>query len=211
MQRDPGDHENPGGRPRWSGRTKRLFATGAAAAVLLGSGTVIGVALTGGASASTSPTSSAASASTTPAPKTTSPGSRTSRCAKIVQQALDSSHPKLASRIHALCTRPLLRLALVGGEHGEVTFRAKSGTTTLAFERGTVKTDSGGVMSVIAADGTDWTWDITSSTVVRQGGSKVTSSAIASGDHVLVAGTAAGQSYDARVIRIAGSSASGSS
>jgi hypothetical protein len=211
MQLDQGDQGDPGRRPPWSGRTKRLFAISAAGAVLLGSGAVIGVALTGGASASVTPGTSANSAPAasgtagTPASASSStpPGSRTSRCAKIVDQALDTSHPRLASRIHALCTRPLLRLALVGGEHGEVTFNGKSGPTTIAFERGIVESDSGGAITVTAADGTTWTWAITSGTVVRQAGTKVADSAIATGEHVFVGGTVAGGAYDARLIRIA--------
>ncbi len=206
-------HLDPGGqprRPRWSGRTRRIVTTTAASAVLLASGTAIGVALTGGASAAVSPGSSTPAAATTSStsPATTSPGSRGGRCAAIVSRALNSNHRQLAGRLHAFCTRPLLRLALVGGEHGQVTFGGKAGPRTLAFERGTVKSGSGSAITVTAADGTTWTWDITSSTVIRQAGSNVAASAITAGEHVFVGGTMANGANDALLIRIAKSSSS---
>ena len=204
---DPGNID-PGGqlrRPRWSGRTRRIITTGAASAVLLASGTAIGVALTGGASAAASPSSSATPAASTSA-GTTSPGSKASRCASIVSQALNSNHDRLARALRAFCRSPLVRLALVGGEHGTVTFGGKAGPRTIAFERGTVKSDTGSAITVAAADGTTWTWDITSSTVIRQAGSRVAASAITTGEHVFVAGTVANGTNDARLIRIAKSS-----
>jgi hypothetical protein len=199
---------DPAGQPRrsrWSGRTRRILTTGAASAVLLASGTAIGIALTGGASAAVSPgTTPAASTSTSAPPGTTSPGTPASRCAKIVNQALNTGHGKLAARLHAFCTRPLLRLALVGGEHGQVTFRGKTGPRTVAFERGTVESDNNdSTITVTAADGTTWTWYITSSTVVRQAGSKVGASALADGEQVFVGGTVANGGNDALLIRIA--------
>jgi len=199
---DPG---GPQRRPLWSGRTRRIVTTSALSAVLLASGTAIGIALTGGASAAVSPGSStpAASTASSASPGTTSPGSRASRCATIVNQALSSNHDRLAHALHAFCTSPLVRLALVGGEHGTVTFGGKAGPRTLAFERGTVKSDSGSTITVAAADGTTWTWDITSSTVIRQAGSKVAASAITTGERVFVGGVVVNGANDARLIRIA--------
>lgn len=204
------DPENlhPGGqqrRPRWSGRTRRIVTTSVASAVLLASGTAIGVALTGGASAAVSPSASGTPAASTSS-ATTSPGTRTSRCAAIVNQALNSNHDRLAHALHAFCTRPLVRLALVGGEHGQVTFGGKAGPRTVAFERGTVKSDTGSAITVTAADGTTWTWDITSTTVIRKDGSKVSASAISTGERVFVGGTVVNGANDARLIRIAKSS-----
>lgn len=204
------ENVHPGGqqrRLRWSDRTKRIVTTSAASAVLLASGAAIGVALTGGASAAVSPASSATPAAST-SPGTTSPGSKSSRCAAIVSQALNSNHDRLARALHAFCSRPLLRLALVGGEHGQVTFGGKTGPRTVAFERGTVKSDSGSAITVTAADGTTWTWDITSSTVIRQAGTKASASAISAGEHVFVGGTVANGANDALLIRIAKSSSS---
>ena len=212
---DPGNpgpgNPDPDGqqrRPRWSDRTRRIVTTGAISAVLLGSGTAIGVALTGGASAAVSPTSSLTTvASPSPSPGTTS-GTKASRCASIVNQALNSNHDRLARALHAFCTRPLVRLALVGGEHGQVTFGGKDGARTVAFERGTVKSDTGSAITVSAADGTTWTWDITSSTVIVQAGSKASASAISTGEQVFVGGTVTNGTNDALLIRIAKSSSS---
>jgi len=206
---DPGNG-NPGGpprRPRWSGRTRRIVTTSAASAVLLASGTAIGIALTGGASAAVSPSGSPTPAASSSS-GTTSQGTKTSRCATIVNQALNSNHDRLAGALHAFCSRPLVRLALVGGEHGQVTFGGKAGPRTVAFERGMVKSDTGSAITVTAADGTTWTWNITSSTVIRQAGNKVAASAISAGEHVFVGGTVTDGANDALLIRIAESSSS---
>lgn len=216
---DPVDPGNPGGQgrpPRWSGRTKRIVTTAAAGAILLGSGTAIGIALTGGASASTSssPVDTATSSpSTSPgtgsgtANGTGSPAWRASRCTRLTEELVLSSHPRLAARLHALCTHPLLRLALVGGEHGTVTFKGASGPRTAVFERGTVESDSGSVITVTAADGTTWSWDISGSTIVRQAGGK---GSVGTGDQVFVAGTVVNGGNDAQLIRVRSASASAS-
>jgi hypothetical protein len=203
MHADPGNQGGPAAPRRWSGRTRRIFTTAAASTVLLGAGAGIGVALTGGASASTAQTSPSTAPSASPGATSGSGsgGAAASRCAKLVQQLVAGDHTRLASRLHALCTTPLLRLALVGGEHGTVTFNTKNGPTTALFERGTVESDSGSVITVKAADNTTWSWDITSSTVVRQGGSKVSASDI-TGDQVFVAGTVVNGANDARLIRV---------
>lgn len=211
-QRNQGGQGRP---PRWSGRTKRIITAFAAAIALFGTGTAIGIALTGGASASTtSPpvdtaTNAAAatpSASTSTSTSTsagtsagTSTGSNTSTCTKVVEELVLSNYPKLATELHALCTHPLLRLALVGGEHGTVTFNSKSGPVTAVFERGTVESDTGSVITVSAQDGTTWTWDLVTNTVVRQNGQTAT---VAMGDQVFVAGTQVSGVNSARLIRI---------
>jgi hypothetical protein len=105
--------------PRRSGRTRRVATTIAASAVLLGSGAVIGIALTGGASASTG---RSASGGTSALAGSSAAGTASSiaavRCAKIAAKLRASGHPAAATRLHALCAEPLLRLALVGGEYG---------------------------------------------------------------------------------------------
>jgi hypothetical protein len=208
MNPDPASQGGPAAPRRWSGRTRRIVTTAAASAVLLGAGAGIGVALTGGASAATAQTSPTPAVSGSPGTTTGSSGTATgtggavvSRCTKLVQQLVEGDHTRLARVLHALCTRPLLRLALVGGEHGTVTFNSKNGPTTALFERGTVESDSGSVITVKAADSTTWTWNITSNTVVRQGGSRASASDI-SGDQVFVAGTVVNGANDARLIRI---------
>ncbi len=64
-------------------------------------------------------------------------------------------------------------MALRRGIDGQFTFRGKGGTIrTLAFERGVVQSVSGSDVVVRAADGTTWTWDLVSNTVVRENGSE---------------------------------------
>jgi hypothetical protein len=202
-----GNQGGQGRPPRWSGRTKRIVTASAAAAVLFGTGTAIGVAVTGGAAASTTapPVDTATNApAATPSTSTstsagTSTGTATSRCTKLVEELVVGNHLKLATRLHALCTHPLLRLALVGGEHGTVTFNSKSGPVTAVFERGTVESDSGSVITVTAQDGTTWSWDLVTNAVVRQNGQAAT---VATGDQVFVVGTQASGVNNARLIRI---------
>ena len=98
----------------------------------------------------------------------------------------------------------IARLRRLGGMYGEAAFRGKDGTTrTLAFERGVV-TSAGGDLVVKAANGTTWTWQYTSSTVVRKSGAKVSRSDLISGEHVLLAGPVVSGARDARLIVIAG-------
>ncbi len=186
---------------RWSGRTKRVVTSVAAGAVLLGSGAGIGVALTGGASASTG--SGANGSATTPAPH-----SAAARCAKLEQRLRSNGHPTAANRLQAFCSNPLVRLVLVGGEHGEVTFQTKSGPKTAAFERGTIQAVSSSGITVAATDGTTWTWDFTSSMKIRDAQQQVTSAKLSTGELVLVVGQAVGGTHDVRLIRIGKTSGS---
>ena len=105
------------------------------------------------------------------------------------------------------------RLRRLGGVDGEFTFHNKTGFHTLAFERGTVQSVSGSTVVIKAADGTTWTWQIVSDTVVRKNGAKTTTSALSAGETVFAGGPVVSGAKDARliVIRAAGSSSSGSS
>jgi hypothetical protein len=184
-------------RAKWSGRTKRVVTTVAASAVLLGSGAAIGVALTGGASASTGG-ASAGTASTA----TTAASAVAGRCAKLAQRLRSHGHPVVANRLSTFCRNPLARLALVGGAHGTVTFQTKTGPKTIAVERGTIQSASSSAITVLAKDGTTWTWDLTTSTVVREAGSVVTRDKLSTGEQVLVGGQVVSGVNDARLIRI---------
>lgn len=148
----------------------------------MGGGIGIGVALTGGASAATG--SSAAS----------TPHARHA-CARA-----STSMPKAQAR--ARCARRLPRLRLLGGIHGQVTFKAKSGFRTFAFERGSVQSVSGSTMTVRAADGTTWTWHLVKGSVVRQAGSKVAAGKLSAGEQVLVAGPVVNGANDVKLVRI---------
>jgi hypothetical protein len=183
--------------PRRFSRAKRVATTIAASAVLLGSGVAIGVALTGGASASTGKSASASSA------LAGAPSSIAAiRCAKIAANLRFSGHPAAAMRLHALCTEPLLRLALIGGEYGQVTFKGKTSPKTLAFERGTVESVTGSAVTVTAADGTTWTWDLTASTAIHAARQATAQAKLATGERVFVGGPVVSGARDARLIRI---------
>jgi hypothetical protein len=108
--------------------------------------------------------------------------------------------------------RALARLRALGGVDGDVTFHNSTGYHTLAFERGTIQSVSGSDVTVRAPDGTTWTWLIVSDTVVRQNGSKTTTSALATGQTVFAGGPVVSGAKDARliVIRPGGSSSGGS-
>ena len=98
--------------------------------------------------------------------------------------------------------RFLLRLRAIvrHSEHGQVTFATKQGPRTLVFERGIVQSASAGSAVVKAADGTVWTWDVTSSTVLTTGGQRVTASALKPGLAAVLVGLASGGANDARRI-----------
>jgi hypothetical protein len=98
------------------------------------------------------------------------------------------------------CLRP--RLRPVRGMYGEVAYHTPNGTENLAFERGTVVSSSGGVLVVKAANGTEWSWNVASSSVVRESGKPVTSSDLTSGTWVFVGGQVIGSSKDARLVVI---------
>ena len=92
--------------------------------------------------------------------------------------------------------------------YGQASFRGKDNTTrTYAYERGTVTADNGALV-VKAANGTSWSWQYESATVVRKGGTKVSQSDLSAGEHVLVAGPVTSGNREARVIFIAGTKAS---
>jgi hypothetical protein len=180
----------PPGRTQ-AGRTRRIVASAAAAVALLGGGAAMGIAITGGASAATSGSGS-------PQYQTAA-----AQCHSLAALARRNGHPVKARRIERLCRRsPLLRIAAAGGIYGSITFKAKDGTRTLAFERGTVASVAGSVITVRAVNGVTWTWDIAASTVIRESGHQVAQNALADGERVLVAGQVVSGTNDARLIRI---------
>jgi hypothetical protein len=199
----PADWTNRPSRARWSGRTKRVVTSVGASAVLLGSGAAIGVALTGGASASTGSTSAGTVATTAnTSATTTAAATLAGRCARLAHRVNSSGHPAAATRLAAFCRNPLLRLALVGGAHGEVTFQTATGPKTIAVERGTIQSVSSSGITVLAKDGTTWTWNFTTSTVVREARQVVARGKLSDGESVLVAGQVVNGAHDARLIRI---------
>ena len=180
-------------------RKKRLFRWGAGitlAGFLAGGGIAWAATSGGGTSAAGGPTGTAA----------------------VLNSALNTASTSAST---AGATAParrvrwaLGRLRALGGVDGEFTFHNKTGFHTLAFERGTIQSVSGSNVVIKASDGTTWTWLTVSDTVVRKGGSKTTTSALAPGELVFAGGPVVSGAKDARliVIRAAGTSgASGSS
>ena len=108
----------------------------------------------------------------------------------------------------------VVRVALLRGIDGQFTFRGKGGTVrTLAFERGIVQSVSGSDVVDRAADGTTWTWDLVSNTVVRENGARTSQSALATVEPVWVGGPVLSGVKDARLVVIkppSGASASSS-
>jgi hypothetical protein len=127
---------------------------------------------------------------------------RAGRCARLAARLRAAGHPVAARAVTRACFRRLLRLRLLGAEHGQVTFRTRRGPRTLAFERGAIRSVSGKVIVVQAADGTTWTWNLTSRTIIREDRQRRTTRALADGLRVFVAGPVSGGAKDARLIVI---------
>ena len=100
---------------------------------------------------------------------------------------------------------------MLGGVDGEFTFHNKTGFHTLAFERGTIQSVSSSNVVIKAADGTTWTWQIVTDTVVRKNGAKTTTSALSAGETVFAGGPVASGAKDIRLIVVRAASSSGSS
>jgi hypothetical protein len=180
---------------RGAGRTSsrgRLVAGGVAAAVLVGGaafGAVTMLSSSPAAAGTGGPTGQAAvlnDALTTAATPTTTGSTGTTASSTATQVR----HMRWA----------VGRLRRLGGIDGQFTFETKAGLKTLAFERGTIQSVSGQDVVVKAKDGTTWNWTLVSDSVVRQDGTKTTSSALSAGELVFVAGPVVSGSHDARLI-----------
>jgi hypothetical protein len=164
----------------------RNFAIGAAAAVVLVGGGA-GVALASGGSP-------AHPAGHAPIPA--------GRCAHLAERLRANGRLAAARQVAAACTRLGIARILLQTIHGQFTVETKHGPKTIALERGTIESVGGSTITVMAKDGTTWTWDLVANTVVRQHGSKVGTGALADGQRVLVAGPVVSGANDARVIMI---------
>ena len=187
----------PHSAARAAGRTTsrgRLVAGGVAAAVLVGGaafGAVTMLSNNPAAAATGGPTGQAAvlndALTTATTPTTTASGSSGTTASAAATQ---TRHVRAA----------LVRLRRLGGIDGQFTFETKTGPRTLAFERGTIASVAGGDVVVRAKDGTTWSWTLVGDSVVRQDGSKTTSSALSAGQLVFVGGPVVRGSHDARLI-----------
>jgi len=118
---------------------------------------------------------------------------------------LRAARAKLRSclrRYHRL--RLKLRQLVRHAEHGQITFATKKGPKTLAFERGAIQSVSSGSMVVKAADGTTWTWNLASSTIVKKGGHRTDAAALSAGQKIVVVGLLASGADNARRVFILG-------
>jgi len=95
-----------------------------------------------------------------------------------------------------------LRILIHRTLHGQMTIETKNGPRTLAFERGAVQSISGNSLVVNAADGTMWTWTVSSATRVIKSWQRVGASALAAGQQVVAIGDVSGGSDQARRVLI---------
>lgn len=123
---------------------------------------------------------------------------------------LDGQAATLSSALSGGPAGRLARLRHLGGMYGEYTFENKKGSHTLAFERGTITSVGGGNVVVRAANGTSWTWELISTSVVREDGTKQPQSSLADGQAVVVGGPVTNGARDARLIVIRKTSPSAS-
>ena len=175
-------------------RRKRWFRWGAGitlAGFLAGAGITLAVVSGGGTTAA----SSASGAS----------GAQATQLNTALDAAGSSSTPPARVRW------ALGRLRRLGGVDGTVTFHNKTGFHTLSFERGIIASVSGSDVVIKAADGTTWTWQIVSDTVVRKNGAKTTTSALSAGETVFAGGPVVSGAKDIRLIVVRAASSSGSS
>jgi len=150
------------------------------------------------------------------------------KCLAAARQLRKSGHHAAARAKRRACVRQyhargfllLRRLLRSGGEHGQITFKAKKGTRTVAFERGVVQAVSSSSVVIKAADGTTLTWHLVSKTAVvrvknrlkhrlrvlgkNRSIDRVSASALAAGQRVFVVGAVVGGTDDARLIIIRG-------
>jgi len=95
-----------------------------------------------------------------------------------------------------------LRLLLLGGLHGQITFRTRAGIRTIAFERGVIQSVSATAVVVRSADGTTMTWHLIGRTVIVHAGHRLGAAALKVGARVLAVGPLVSGADDARLILI---------
>ncbi|MGE5290828.1 MAG: hypothetical protein ACM3ML_27270 [Micromonosporaceae bacterium] len=201
---------------RKRGTAVRWAAGIIAAAVLAGGGAIAGMDLLGGGSSSNGSFASAPSpaGSATAGPQDSgldASGPSGSGQAAVLSSVLSSvglpatspsgSAPSTGAAAPARARHLARVLRRLHGLHGEFTVRKPGGGfAQIAFERGTVVSASGTSVVVRAADGTTWTWTLTSDTVVRKDRAKSSASDLSAGDLVFAAGTESGSVRDARLV-----------
>jgi hypothetical protein len=153
----------------------------------------------------------ALSGSGTPAVGATTTSTTQSAQAAVLNSAFSTAGSTAANVPLRRIRWAIARLRALGGVDGEFTYHNAAGYHTLAFERGTIVSVTGSDLVVRAPNGTVWTWQIVSNTVVRQNGAKTATSALATGETVFTGGPVVNGAMDSRLIVIrSGGSASGS-
>jgi hypothetical protein len=137
-------------------------------------------------------------------------GAKAPACARarhVSRVARRSGLPGLARRIGVgaarcrLVRRRVFAFFLLRGVDGQFTIQTKQGTKTLAYERGVIQSVSAGKsITVKASDGTTWTWDLVSTSVIRDRQGKLSQSSLTSGTPVWVGGPVVQGAKDARLI-----------
>ncbi len=153
---------------------------------------------------------SGASASTGTQPGAAAPGGAGPLCARarrVARAAGRAGLPRLERRIQLgaarcrLARHRVFRFFLLRGVDGQFTIQTRQGTKTLAYERGVIQSVGAGKSLVVkAADGTTWTWDLVSTTVVRDRQGKVSENTLTAGTPVWVGGPVVQGTKDARLI-----------
>jgi hypothetical protein len=175
------------GKGRWS-RGKRAAALLAVTAAVGGGAFVAVDAATG--SPAAAPTGNAQT-------MTALTGTQAGSSASVAGQATALRDVLTTKGIHRLA-----RLRALGGMYGQYTYENKSGSHTFAFERGTITAVGTGDVVIRAANGTTWTWVLTSTSVVRETGKKEPESTLATGQAVFAGGPVTSGDRDARIIVI---------
>ena len=171
-----------------SGRRRRWAAVLAVTAVVVGGGAfAVAEAATGSPAAPAAVTAPAALAAGAQGSTTTQADTATEAAA--LNSAL-SGHGRLG------------RLRRLGGLYGQFTVETKNGARTVAFERGTIASVAGDDVVVRARNGMTEVWTLTTNSVVREHGKRVTRSVLSSGELVFAGGPVTGGAHDIRLIVI---------
>jgi hypothetical protein len=187
----PAGPPQPPGQRRGHSRRLRWGAGIAAVLLLAGGGTAAGLAL------SSTPANAAQAVALNAALTAPAHGCRSGAAAGAGARG---TRGRASGAGHSGCLRRQLRQ--VKGMYGEVAFHTANGTQTLAFERGAVTAGRGSQLTVRAANGTEWTWNLASGSVIRRSGRTVPASQLASGTRVFVGGLVDGSSRDARLVLV---------
>ena len=128
------------------------------------------------------------------------------RARRVARAAGQAGRPRLSHQLRkgaAHCRRVrrrVFRFFLLRGVEGQFTIQTRQGLKSLAYERGVIQSvDAGKSFVVKASDGTTWTWEIVSTTVVRDRQGKVSQSNLTTGTPVWVGGPVVSGAKDARL------------